>query len=78
MLWDEKSLYDNITLVMGSHKGCQGKFKVIVPKQYKHLAYALTSQMNWFVVLRIKKGRFKAKFDSFNIFMLSHLLVQML
>ena len=65
LLWDEKSLYDNITLVMGSHKGCQGKSKVIFPKRYKHLAYALTCKMNLFVLFWMKKGRFKAKFDIF-------------
>ena len=44
MLWDEKSLYGNITLVMGSHKECQGKSKVILLKSYKHSAYALADE----------------------------------
>ena len=64
---------------MGSHKGCQGKSKVIVPKCYKHLAYALAHKMNLFVLFWIKKDAFfKAKFDSFNVFMFSHFFVWML
>jgi hypothetical protein len=61
LLWDEKSLYDNITLLMGSHKGCQGKSKVIIPKCYKHLAYALTCFI-------LNEKSFKAKFESFKFY----------